>query len=116
MKPEADDEYFHRFFDASRVPTEAELVEKSREVWGGPARVLAHGLAVRAYPGPHKGSSRYTFCTKITPNKKLGFLGKKVVVREVVWPDGMEGVEVRDSGNYVSIPIYHFDMSVKVEA
>lgn len=95
---------FHRFiFDHNK--NEKELVLASMEVWGRDAHTLAWGLCVQAYPHSCEKQNSYVFGTGVEPKLKLGFLDRKPVVREAVWNEGMDGVEYRDNGDAVSIPV-----------
>lgn len=85
---------------------EYEKVEASREIWGREARVLAGGVCVQAYPGPHEpGSSAYSFGCAIMPKSKFGFRNGRPVLREVYWTPDMPGVEEREDGKFAAIPI-----------
>ena len=84
---------------------ELELVKKSGEIWGREARVLYSGLCIQAYPGEHEtGESAYTFETTVTPFEKHAFIGRRKVIREVVWTDSTPGTQYRENGNCLAIP------------
>lgn len=100
-------EFFHR-----KVPhntNEINLVRESKEVWGREAKVLAWDVAVKAYPGYATQQNSYTFKTGAMPKLKYGFIGKKRVVRELVWILGMEGVEERENGDAAVIKVGWFE-------
>ena len=96
---------YHRFI-LPHNRDEFEKVAASNEVWGQEAAVLAGGICVQAYPGCHPaGAKAYSFGCAIPPRKKLGFIGKKSVIREVFWTLDMEGVKERGGGKFAAIPI-----------
>jgi hypothetical protein len=87
---------------------EYEKVTTSMEVWGSEARCLAGGLRVQAVPLDRAGHGEgYNFKTYVQPKESLGFpLNGPPMVREVYWEEGHPGVEYRDSGRYVCIPVF----------
>ena len=86
---------------------EFEKVVRSNEVWGKEASTLANGLCVQAVPLARANTDTgYNFRTDVKPKESLGFpLNGPPIVREVFWFEGAPGVEFRDNGAYVAIPV-----------
>lgn len=103
--PESNDAPpYHRKLTPSNMD-EVDKVERTMEIWGREARVLAGGLCVKAYPGFHSGPHADSFGCRIPPRLLYGFRGRRQIVREVAWDEGMPGVETRELGRYACVPI-----------
>lgn len=97
--------WFHRFIGEHNSEEFTEVVA-SAEVWGGEAKVFAHGLRVQAFPGRSKSISAYSFASDVPPKISYGMnTGGDRVVREVYWPEGAGGVLERKGGKFAAIPI-----------
>lgn len=98
------EEKYHRII-STHNRDELPKVRESMEVWGREAKVLAHGLCVKAYPGARVAKDAYTFETPVVPLLKGGFRDNRFVVREIHWPEGHAGVEYRQNGEFVCVRI-----------